>query len=270
VEYDMQNQRGLLFLGLAILLGIAAVFVAQRWLADREASEPRASETVAVVVARVDLAVASTLSERQLDTVQWPKAYLPKGAFTSVEAAQSRVLRRPLIAGEPLLESALLGVGSAGGLPVLISPKHRAVSVKVDPVIGVAGFVKPGAHVDVLVTARRVDRPKAIPFSKVFLQDIRVLAVDQTLEQVKNGEPKPVNVVTLEVDPKQAEKLTYASHQGKLQLALRNPTDDEKVQSDSVGVADVLGEKRRKRTLKAGPTTTVQVIRGSSVKVKSF
>ena len=96
----------------------------------------------------------------------------------------------------------------------MITPKHRAVSVKVDNVIGVAGFVTPGARVDVLVTLARVDLSDALPFSKVFLQNIRVLAVDQKLEEVKSGDPELVSVVTLEVTPVQAEHLTYAAHEG--------------------------------------------------------
>jgi pilus assembly protein CpaB len=142
--------------------------------------------------------------------------------------------------------------------------------VKVDPVIGVAGFVKPGAHVDVLVTARRVDQPKPVPYSKAILQDIKVLAVDQKLEQAQNGDPEIVNVVTLEVTPKDGEKLTYASHQGKLQLAMRNPSDDEKVESYSINVADLMGGRKRARASRPRSNARVQVLRGSSLKVSEF
>jgi pilus assembly protein CpaB len=266
----MQNQRGLLFLGIAVLFGLAAAFVAQRWLSGQEPAEPQAAETTSVVVARIDLPVATELSDRQLVTVDWPTAHLPKGIMTRVERAQDRVLRHPLVEGEPLLESALFPEGSEAGLTAVIAPNRRAVSVKVDPVVGVAGFVKPGTRVDVLTTLRRVDRQKPVPYSKVILQDVRVLAVDQKLEEARNGEPEIVSVVTLEVEPVQAEQLTYASHEGRLQLALRNPADKETVETVSVGVADLLGRKRAGGPRVARSTTSVQVIKGSKVQVKEF
>jgi pilus assembly protein CpaB len=266
----MHNRRGLLFLGIAIVFGVAAVFVAQRWLGNLSPSAPQAPETAQVVVVKADLTVATKLTGRQLGTAEWPKAHLPKGALTGVEQAKGRVLRRPLMEGEPLLESALFPEGSEAGLPGLIAPNRRAVSVKVDPVIGVAGFVKPGTRVDVLVTARRVDRSKAIPYSKVILQDVRVLAVDQKLEQANSGDPELVNVVTLEVEPEKAEALTYASHQGQLQLALRNPTDDEKVETTSVGVADLFGGKKKRRSHAVRSTARIQVLKGSSVQNREF
>lgn len=266
----MQNRRGLLFLGIAALFGLAAVFVARQWMPGPAPSQPEPVEMVQVVVARTDLPVASQLTERQLETIDWPRAHLPKGVLKSVEQARGRVLRRPLLAGELLLETALFPQGSEAGLPALISPDRRAMSVKVDSVIGVAGFVKPGARVDVLVTARRVDLPRAIPYSNVILQDVRVLAVDQTLEQAKSGDAEVVDVVTLEVDPEQAEKLTYASHEGRLQLALRNPTDNEKVKTASIGAGDLFGKRKVARSRTARKTTSVQVIKGSIVKVREF
>ena len=264
----MQNRRGVLFLVIAVLFGLAAAFIAKQHLGGEDRDPQGRVETVSVVVARVDLGISSQLGGLQLDTVQWPKAYLPEGTLTRVEQATDRVLRRPLLVGEPVLESALLPQGADAGLTGVIAANRRAVSVKVNPVIGVAGFVKPEGRVDVLVTARRVDQAKPLPYSKVILQNIRVLAVDQKLEQARNGEPELVNVVTLEVDLEQAEKLTYAAHEGRLQLALRNPSDKEIVKTASVGVVDLLGT--RKRRAKSGPTTAVQVIKGSSVRTKHF
>jgi pilus assembly protein CpaB len=183
------------------------------------------------------------------------------------------VLRRALAAGEPVLEAYLLPPGSEAGLPGVIDDKYRAVSVKVDPVIGVAGFVRPGARVDVLATLRRVDQPDNIPYSKVILQDVRVLAIDQKLEEAKNGEPELVSVVTLEVAPESAEKLIYSAHEGRLQLALRKPGDDEVVRTDAVGVADLLGRQAAPKPQVArsyAPSTQVEVIRGSDRSYKAF
>jgi pilus assembly protein CpaB len=136
----------------------------------------------------------------------------------------------------------------------------------------VAGFVTPGSRVDVMATIRRIDLPKALPFAKVILQDIRVLAVDQKLEEVKTGDPELVSVVTLEVDPLQAEHLIYAAHEGRLQLALRSPGDDKEVVTRSITVADIFGEEHSAKINKvAVPTkTVVEVIHGSEVRIKKF
>jgi pilus assembly protein CpaB len=181
------------------------------------------------------------------------------------------VLRRPLSRGEPVLESSLLPVGSQAGLPSVITNSKRAVSVKVDPVVGVAGFVAPGTRVDVLATLRRIDTEEKLPYTKLILQDVAVLAIDQKLEEARNGDPELVSVVTMELTPKQSEELTYAAHEGRLQLALRGPGDHEEVKTQPVSVATLLGgspARKPKVAVQAGPS--VQVITGSSVSVKSF
>jgi pilus assembly protein CpaB len=268
----MQNRNGLIFLGLAIALGLAAAFAAQRWVANQAPVATRQVETVSVVVARSDLPIASTLNARQLEVVAWPKDYTPQGALANVELAAGRVLRRPVAKGEALVESALFDKGKDGGLPAVITSKRRAMSVKVDPVIGVAGFVKPGTRVDVLATLRRIDWRKPLPYSRAILQDVRVLAIDQKLEQVRDGEPELVSVVTLEVEPDQAQKLTYASHEGRLQLAMRSPGDDEVVRSRSISVAALLdsGSSRSKGTAVASVSSRVQIIRGAKAETKKF
>ena len=268
----MQNRRAFLFLILAIALGIGAAFTAQRWL-EQQRSLPTATAkptTQPVAVVRQDTSVGSLLNERELVTVDWPLEYVPQGAYSNPSQLQGRVLRRPLASGEPVLESALLPEGAQGGLVSVIDPSQRAMSVKVDPVVGVAGFVVPGAHVDVLVTITRKDGD-GMAYSKVILQDIRVLAIDQKLEEAKEGEPQLVQVVTMEVSPEQAEKLTHAAHEGRLQLALRNPSDREIVETHSVSVREVLGVPRRtSRPRVARSSTNVEVIKGSQVSVETF
>lgn len=271
----MKNRRGLIFLGLALVMGIAAARITTQMAAPPATEGAAKADVVSLVVVRMDLAVASTLSAEQLETVQWPAEHIPSGAVRTIEQAVGRVVRRPLGAGEPVVELALFDLGASGGLPAVIAPEMRAVSVKVDNVIGVAGFVAPGARVDVLATIRRVDLSRAIPFSKVILQNVRVLAVDQKLEEIKSGDPELVSVVTLEVTPTQAEHLVYAAHEGRLQLALRSPGDNLKVVSTSVGVADVLGEARKKsRTVSKHHVPIakafVEVVSGSSIEVKTF
>src|SRR6185436_8508446 len=239
----MQNRRAIMFLILAVALGVGAAFTAQRWLEQQRQAPVGPSTTQPVAVMRADLQVGQVVHARELATVDWPIAYVPQGASSDPAQLEGRVARRPMSAGEPVLESALLPAGSQAGLVSVIAPTRRAVSVKVDPVVGVAGFVVPGSHVDVLVTVSRVDTDGR-PYSKIVLQDVQVLAIDQKLEEAKEGEPELVQVVTVETSPQDAEKLTYAAHEGRLQLALRNPTDREVVETHSVGVAEVLGDRR--------------------------
>ncbi len=266
----MQSRRGWLFLGLAALLGLLAALSAERWLEQRAAEVLPEIELEPVLVANVDLPVASELTPRRLEVVSWPAQHVPRDALRDVASASGRVLRRPLQAGEPVLASALMEEGSRGGLTALLDPSKRAMSVRVDPVIGVAGFVKPGARVDVLATLRRIDE-NANPYAKMILQDVRVLAVDQQLEQARGAEPELVSVVTLEVEPHQAEQLTFAAHEGNLQLALRSPATQETVETAAVSVLDLIGVRPPPTPRPAGrPRAHVQVIQGAEVRSKAF
>jgi len=267
----MQNRRGLIFLGLAIVMGLTAAWITKEFYPNSAEANVAVVKTTPVVIVRSDVPVASSLTDAQLKLVDWPTEHVPAGTLRSIDTAKGRIVRRPVAQGEPLLEAALYPMGAAGGLGAVIADKHRAVSVKVDNVIGVAGFVVPGSRVDVMATIRRVDRAKAIPFSKVILQDVRVLAVDQKLEEVKSGEPELVNVVTLEVSPVQAEHLIYAAHEGRLQLALRSPGDDAEVATRSIGVADVLGDRKpTKKSAAVSNRSGIKIVRGADVEVKKF
>jgi pilus assembly protein CpaB len=272
----MQNRRGLIFLTLAVAMGVAAAKISTQMVEAPSAEGATAIDMATVVVTRTDVAIASELTQEHLETIEWPAAHLPPGALNSVDLAVGRIARRPLSAGEAVTLTALFDAGAAGGLRAVIAKDKRAVSVKVDNVISVAGFVTPGSRVDVLATIRRVDLERALPFSKVILQDIKVLAVDQKLEEAKAGDPELVNVVTLEVNPVQAEHLIYSAHEGRLQLALRSPGDHVVVPNVSIGVRDVLGKQAQKPTQVAKnsyvPRTrpSVQLISGSKVQVKRF
>jgi pilus assembly protein CpaB len=271
----MKNRRGLIFLGLAVVMGLTAAWITSEFAPGSAVAEITAVQTTPVVVVRSDVPVASSLTQAQLKLVDWPTEHVPTGSIHSIADATDRIARRPLAQGEPVLEASLFSAGAAGGLGAVISDKYRAVSVKVDNVIGVAGFVVPGSRVDVMATIRRVDRKRALPYSKVILQDIRVLAVDQKLEEVKSGEPELVSVVTLEVKPAQAEHLIYAAHEGRLQLALRSPGDDMEVVTRSIGVADVLdgpasGKKSIKKRAVASSHSRIKIIRGTEVEDKKL
>jgi pilus assembly protein CpaB len=225
-------------------------------------------ETTRVVVAKADLAAGASIRSEQLTVAEWPSEYAPDHTFEIAAKLDGRVPRRAISAGEPILDQLLHPEGAEAGLVSVIGEEVRAVSVKVDPVIGVAGFVRPGARVDVLATLRRIDQRTKLPYSKVILQDVKVLAIDQQMEPAGDREPELVSVVTLEVTPKQAQQLIYSAHEGRLQLALRGPGDHEILDTAAVGVADLLST----RTRKGAPVRRqrVQVLSGSSVNMKSF
>jgi pilus assembly protein CpaB len=261
----MKNRRAIMFFVLAIGFGVAAALLVQRLLDQQQPAPTQAHiNTTPVVVARADIPLASSLSPQMLETVDWPTGHLPIGSFTDPKEVKDRVLRRALAKGEVVQELSLFPEGSAGGLLAVIEEKSRAVSVEVDQIIGVAGFVTPGSRVDVLATLRRLDWGSKQPYAKVVLQNVKVLAIDQKLEEVRNGEPELVSVVTLEVTPADAEKLTYISHQGKLQLALRNPEDAEIVKTRGATVSRLFGSAPSVKR------SSVQVLKGTSVSNKSF
>jgi pilus assembly protein CpaB len=264
----MQNRRTTIFFALAIVFGIAAAMLAQRMLSQPASSAARAEiDTQTVLIARLDINTGSALTPNHLDTVEWPAKLVPKGAFSSKSEVDGRVLRHALAAGEPISELGLLPIGSEAGLVSVITDKLRAVSVKVDAIIGVAGFVTPGSRVDVLATLQSDSSKHSI--SKVILQDIPVLAIDQKMEEVKNGEPELVSVVTLEVTPEQAEQLTYSAHEGRLQLALRSPADREITKTDGVSVSDLMPSRKR-GPRRVAYRSNVEVVKGAAVSVKAY
>jgi pilus assembly protein CpaB len=260
----MQRGRGFLFLLLALACGVGAALSARAYVASRDAAARSQQMQIAeILVADADLPLGAALRPEQLRRASWPAAHVPQGALRDESQALDRALRRPLAAGEPVVESALHPAGVGSGLAAALDGNRRAVSVKVDKIVGVAGFIKPGSRVDVIATLRRVDQNKQVPFSQVILQDVPVLAIDQKMEEADNGVPEVVSVVTLAVAPVEAEKLTYGAHEGRLQLALRRPGDDRVFQTKSIRVGDLASDEEPRREARRGPT--VQVIRGGEV-----
>lgn len=261
----MYNKRSLLLFVMAVSFGLGAAFLVERTLSSRPLAGAAARlETTRVVVAKADIPMATAFHPLNLEVVDWPTKFLPDGTFSDPALLDGRIPRRPFAAGEVLRESEILPKDSAGGLEAIIQPNHRAISVKVDPIVGVAGFVTPGARVDVLATLRRTDLENKQPYAKAVLQNVRVLAIDQKLEEVRNGEPELVSVVTLEVDPADAEKLTFMAHEGKIQLALRSPADADKIKTVGVSVATLLGSAPRARG------ASLQVVKGTTVTQSNF
>ena len=221
----MKNKRAIVMLAVAILFGVAAVALAWTWLqAQAKANSNR------VVVATSDVGRGQRLTTEMLKLADRPAKDMPKGTFTDVTLLSERVLKVNLALGEIVTEAKLAPQGTLGGMSALISEGKRAITVRVNDVIGVAGFALPGNYVDVIVHTER-EAPEgervqrgALSVSKIVLERILVLAVAQEVSRDET-KPKVVNAVTLEVTPEQAENLDLARGVGTLSLALRNQVD---------------------------------------------
>jgi pilus assembly protein CpaB len=240
--------------------------------------------TQTVVVASADLQIGAELSGEDLKAIEWPASAVPAGAFNKTADVIGRGLIVPLVQNEPILEPKLAPKGSGAGLPPAIPAGMRAVSVRVNEVIGVAGYVLPGTHVDVLATASPTDQ-HADTTTKLVLSNVQVLTAGTKLEQPGDkGKPTQVTVVTLLVNPEQSEKLTLASTEGKIQLALRNPMDQSAPSTPGVRPALLLasagqvarplhagaqGSKKAKAAPAPEPVPTVEIIRGDKRAVEA-
>jgi pilus assembly protein CpaB len=180
-----------------------------------------------VVVAAVDIPVASPIKAEWLTTVDWPRVSRPDGSQADPAAFTGKVALAPITKGEAILPGKLASADGRGGLATLLAPGTRAVAVRVDDVVGVAGFVHPSDHVDVIVTMQ--PRNDALYTSKVILQNVKVLAVGKDLEHRGRDAERaaPVTVATLQVSPEESEALALAASRGKLLLALRSASDVE-------------------------------------------
>lgn len=236
----MRKRRVLLVLVLAIVMAGVAAFSTLKYLATNPASASRAPEarTTQVVVAARDLPVGTFLTEQDVTVVPWPAEVVPAGYTTQTSDAVGRGLIAAVSANEPLLAAKLAERGSGGGLPIVIPEGMRAMSIAVDQVVGVAGFVLPGTRVDVLLTILPPDQDETI--TQIILQNLTVLTAGQVTQKNEAGEPIVVNVVTIMVDPEQAERLSLASSQGRIQLALRNMLDVDAATTEGIRVSGLL------------------------------
>lgn len=225
-----RNRMIVITLCALFLSGFVTLF-AYRTLASR--LSPTGEELRQIVVAKGDLPLGTRLVEADLSMVAWPKAVSLEGSFVDPEEVLGRGVIVPMLHNEPVLESKLAPIEAGAGLIVAIPEGMRAVSVKVNDVIGVAGFVLPGTRVDVIVTGSP-DQGGRNDTSKVILENVVVLAVGQNIEQDMDGEPQTVKVITLLVTPQGSQKLALASVDGRLQLALRHPLDLEKIDPEPV------------------------------------
>lgn len=219
----MKNTRSAVMLVVALVAGLAAVVLAARWI--QEQSQTGGGK---VAVAMLDMQLGSRIAPEMIQMVEWPAGSVPVGAFADPKALDGRVVKSSLTRGEPILEGKLAPVGTTGGLSAVVGEGNRAITVRVNDVIGVAGFALPGNYVDIMVNTQgegsKNDSDKDRSISKIVLEHILVLAVAQEANRDET-KPKVVNAVTLEVTPEQAEKLDLARSVGTLSLVLRNQVD---------------------------------------------
>jgi len=250
----MKRYRPLVFFGIAVVLGLVTSILVFSWLQNEKnrlmAAPIPLTQNVKVVVANGDFAWGTKLTPEMVQIQEFPSGSIPEGHFTNVDGVKDRVVMVDVKRNELLLESKLAPVGTtSGGVAAVTDINKRAMSVKVDDVIGVAGFIKPADRVDVMVTIEpETGKQGTNTMSKMILENVKVLAAGTQMERKgKDEEPKQVQVITVEVDVEEAEKLALASTQGRLRLALRNPLNQEHVLTKGANVGALLSSYRPKQ-----------------------
>lgn len=236
------GSRAVVFWGVAAVAGLGAALMIARYL-DRKTVTVTAPVDK-IVVAAIDLPMATRLTPEHLKMVEWPVSALPPGAIKDVKDAVDRVLISHLITGEPIRAAQLAAKDAGNGLAALIPLHMRAMAVRVDDVVGVAGFIHPDDRVDVIVTLRPPKPADAESTSKVILQNVKVLAVGKEIEVADQArrQASPAAVATLLVSPDQAEKLALAASEGRLILTLRSWTDSAAVDTSGMNPTALLAE----------------------------
>jgi pilus assembly protein CpaB len=233
--------------------GLLAGYVALIYVSDEPAPLAAITPSRVIVVASRDLPAGAIVTREDVETVAWPGSAIPEGIAQQPADVVGRGLIVEVRKSEPLLGWKLAEKESGGGLSITIPEGMRAVSIEVDAVVGVAGFVLPGTRVDVLATVMPgSDRTQTT--TRIILQNVRALAADQRYQQEIQGEPQYVTVVTLLVTPDQAEALTLAATEGRIQLALRNTLDAEEVATSGRRITSLL-------TAGAGPAPAATTAR---------
>jgi pilus assembly protein CpaB len=279
----MKKSQPFILLGLAVCMALVTSVLVYNWLQR----QPKIVEKVIVprtdmvAVAVSDLFWGTKLTPEHMKLVPFPTGSLPEGHFSTLEDVEGRVLVANLRTNEPVLEYKLAPREvTMGGVAAVTRPEKRAMAVKVDDVIGVAGFINPGNHVDVLVT---IDNSP--PVTKTVLQNVLVLATGPDLDRKgKEEKPSSVKVITLEVTPEEGEKLALAATEGKVVLALRNQLNAEAVLTKGATIPALLNSYRAREEVKreepkstiksnpkpAVPEVSVELIQGGKVSTLTF
>jgi pilus assembly protein CpaB len=255
--------KGTIFLVAAVVAGLVATFGIHRYVSIK--TRVVEAPTRQVFIATADISPGTALSAQLLKPVTWPQAVIPPHCASSMRELENRVVKVPISQGNPVLFSMLAPVGTAAGLSGILEDGKRALTVKVDEVTGVAGFIHPGDHVDVLMDLSLKGQTEH--FSKTILHDISVLTTGQIWEQKGENKPMVVNTVTLELTPEAAEVLNLASNNGKIRLALRNRNSKTVAQTSGVTTSILIGDANAQKETKvaaqpAREDKRVEVIKG--------
>jgi pilus assembly protein CpaB len=253
--------RGAIFLVAAVVAGIVATFAIHRYVSMK--TKIPVAATRQVFIAAADISPGTALSGLAVKAVTWPQAVIPPKSATTMREIEGRVVKVPIPQGNPVLLSMLAPEGTAAGLSGILDDGKRALTVKVDEVAGVAGFIHPGDHVDVLVDLALENQKEH--FSKTILHNISVLTTGQVWEQKGESKPMVVNTVTLELTPEEAEVLNLASNQGKIRLALRNRNNKTLAQTPGVTTSILLKGGKKEPEVVAQPARAernIEVIKG--------
>ena len=287
-ERIMRNKKAILFFVVAVLFAAAASVGAHRLITEQaRIAASKKLTTVPVVVAATDIEAGTLLTENFVGIQEWPKNNLPAGYYSKIDNIKNRVTLSPMVKGEVILGGKLAARGAKGGLSSLILPGMRAITVHVDEVIGVAGFLKPGDHVDVVVSMSSSQFSNN-PASKVVLQDVEVLAIgEKTVEEdapddnnaKKRKKTDKVTVVTLQMTPADSERLALASHNGSVLLTLRNQGDRIENITGGIYLTSIMPTPKEepkpapappKKTVTKENTSKVEVIKGSTLNIVEF
>jgi pilus assembly protein CpaB len=237
----MRNKRLIIALAGAVLCGVLGVMLITRYLSNVQAYTRDLGN---VVVAKVEIQLGEKISAEKLMLAPIPNGSAPEKVFRKIEDVVDRVAITPIGVRETVTEARLAPEGVGGGLQAVIPEGYRAMTVKVDDVVGVSGFVMPGSYVDVvavIVPIATQGAPSQGPISKIVLQHIKVLASGAKIDSPDNQrEPNNAKAVTLQVTPEQAEKLSLAANEGKLTLVMRSYTDEEDSQTKGVNKHSLL------------------------------
>ncbi len=264
----MRSRRLIIILILALVSGLLAGWLALRILRESKGGGPIQTATVAptdIVVAARDLPLGRVLTVEDVKLLAWPTRATPENVSTSVEEVLGRGLITPVVLNEPLLSGKMAVKEAGGGLPIVIPEGMRALSVRVDEVIQVAGFVLPGTRVDVFVTIDPSQQQNN-PTTKLILQNVPVLTANQIVQTAENGEPTTATVVTLLVTPQDAERLILAATKGRIQLGLRNTLDLDTLTTTGMKIPNLLPGAPVRRSRRTVPTarrsTGIEIYRG--------